>query len=189
MAFIRKKKINGKEYGYLVQNKWTDKGSRQKARYLGKVLTLPIKEEISFEEYLRKNYNESMSDFIRKHSKVEIVTQLIIYELIKRGFSIGEVEFKKKNLIGKWEKKKEALLTDGIYYYKGRRLYKKSTHKEVLLELNEGFLCRFSTDRLLRASITGYDEREKGIKLAQVLLEAGLKVDKEVFVLLFGKFS
>ena len=38
MAFLRVKKIKGKEYAYLVENSWTAKGTRQKVkRYLGRV--------------------------------------------------------------------------------------------------------------------------------------------------------
>ena len=36
--FVRTKKIKGKEYAYLVRNKWTSKGSRQKVdKYLGRI--------------------------------------------------------------------------------------------------------------------------------------------------------
>jgi hypothetical protein len=185
MAFIRKKKINEQYYGYIVKNKWTSKGSRQKAKYIGKVIHLPIVNEISFEEYCNNNFNYGSKDYIRKNSKTEIINEIIKLELIKRGLIIEKIEIKDSSKI----KKIENCLTNGDYYYKGRRLFKKSTNKEVVLEMNEGFLCRFSTDRLLRVKIIGYDEREKGIKLAKALLEAGLKVENEVFVLLFEKWS
>jgi len=189
MVFIRKKKINGQDYAYLVKNKWTQKGSRQKAKYLGKVVHLDIVKDVEFDSYCMEKHGCSMNEFVKEKSKAEIVNELIVYELIRRGFEVGEVTIKKKNLIGKIEKSVEVTLNNGLYYYKSRALSKIRTLKEVILEMNEGFLCRWAVDKLLRAKITGYDEREQGIKLAKVLLEAGLKVENDVFVLLFSKFT
>ncbi len=189
MTFIRKKKINGKDYAYLVRNKWTDKGSRQKARYLGKIVHIEILDNIDFDAYVNKRHNCNMHEYVKDHSKAEVINELIMYELERRGFKIGEVKYKQKNLIGKFEEVIDSGLTNGIYWYKSRKLMKIKSQKEVVLEMNEGFLCRWAIDKLLRAKITGYDEREMGIKLAKVLLEAGLKVDREVFVELFGKFN
>jgi hypothetical protein len=40
--FVRTKTISGHKYGYLVENTWTSKGSRQQTKaYLGKVIPLP----------------------------------------------------------------------------------------------------------------------------------------------------
>jgi len=189
MVFIRKKKINGQDYAYIVKNKWTDKGSRQKAKYLGKILHLDVKSDTSFEEHCQKKHSCGMKEFIKEKNKAEIINELVVYELLRRGFEVGEISFKIKNLIGKYEVKNEVALTDGVYFYKSRTLAKIRNQKEAVLEMNEGFLCKWAIEKLLRAKITGYDEREKGIKLAKVLLEAGLKVDNDVFVLLFEKWE
>ena len=189
MVFIRKKKINGQEYAYLVKNKWTQKGSRQKAKYLGKIVHLDVVNDISFDEYSMKKYDCSMNEFVKEKSKAEIVNELIIYELVRRGFDVRDITIKKKNLISKVEKSVESVLSNDLFYYKSRSLLKIRTLKEVVLEMNEGFLCKWSIYKLIRAKITGYDERDQGIKLAKVLLEAGLKVENDVFVLLFSKFT
>ncbi len=43
MAFIRLKRVAGKEYAYLVENTWTAKGPRQGvSRYLGKYIALDV---------------------------------------------------------------------------------------------------------------------------------------------------
>jgi len=174
--FLRKKKINGQVYAYLVKNKWTEKGSRQKAKYIGKVLSIQQKENfISFQEYIEEDF----SKYAHSHKKGEIIGALARYEFIKRGFEL------KKITVDATETK---ALTDGTYYYKDRRIAKISNNKEVILESNEGFLCKYSLDKLMRTKIDGYDEREKGIKLAKALLEAGLEVDHDLFVVLFERW-
>ena len=38
MAFVRVKKISGSEYAYLVENTWTERGTRQRVgKYLGRI--------------------------------------------------------------------------------------------------------------------------------------------------------
>ena len=47
MAFVRIKKIKGREYAYLVENTWKEKQSKQKVlKYLGSVLKLGDTEEV-----------------------------------------------------------------------------------------------------------------------------------------------
>ena len=80
MSFIRTKKINGKEYAYLVSNKWykrkhkgKNKGPRQKvSKYLGRVYVfnkvndkdfLTFKNIKDLEQYLKNNSNNRSSIF------------------------------------------------------------------------------------------------------------------------------
>ncbi|MEN9518288.1 MAG: hypothetical protein RLZZ381_876, partial [Cyanobacteriota bacterium] len=67
MAFVRTKKLKGKEYRYLVENYRDDQGKvrQRNIKYLGAVspklggqemVTTPTPEKISFEEYL--NYDD-----------------------------------------------------------------------------------------------------------------------------------
>ena len=45
--FVRIKKIAGHEYGYLVENTWTEKGSRQQTKaYLGRIIPLAVEKEM-----------------------------------------------------------------------------------------------------------------------------------------------
>lgn len=49
--FVRKKQVKGNPYGYLVENEWTKKGSRQKVvAYLGRVHEFETGPEKSFPE-------------------------------------------------------------------------------------------------------------------------------------------
>lgn len=180
MVFIRKKKINGKDYAYLVRNRWTKDGSRQKAKYLGKLLSFSIIKELSLNDFIRNNYLYELHQFIRKSTKKEILKALIEHELVRRGFEQG--------IVKKADPKKEVLHNNS-HYFKDNKIIKISTSKECIVEMNEGFLCSYSVDKLLKLKPIGYDEREKGIMLAKVLLEAGLKVERDVFVLIFDRWD
>lgn len=194
--FIRKKNINGQEYAYLVKNKWIkDKGSRQKAKYMGKILKFPKIHDIIFENHIIEKYNISINSFILNNSKADIVNELVIWHLKQLGFRVGEVIIKKE--IKEYghakrdimqNKKVIALIKDN-FYYKNRKLLKKSNHKEVIMEMNEGFLCSFALNKIINAKLIGYDEREKAIGFAKTILESGIKVDGELFVLLFNKWN
>ena len=52
--------------------------------------------------------------------------------------------------------------------------------------MNEGYLCTYTLNNLMTLQLTGHEE-QVGTQLATALVEAGLKVDKEVFVQLFEK--
>ncbi len=86
MAFLRVKKIKGKEYGYLVANKWTSKGPRQSVKkYLGRI-------------YRLKGRGNQILRF--KGGKKEFLTGLVEYELdkIRGGLAREKIEFDSKSL-------------------------------------------------------------------------------------------
>ena len=194
--FIRKKKINGQEYAYLVRNKWIkDKGSRQKAKYMGKILHFDISINIDFKKHIKEKFDVSINNFILHHSKTDIINEIVIWELKRRGFRLGEVEvIKEIKEYGQTRRtvkqiKKIVALTKDKFYYKNRRLLKQSNHKESIIEMNEGFLCAFALNKVINAKLVGYDEREKAIGFAKTMLESGIKVDGDLFVLLFNKWN
>jgi|TARA_Y100000310_G_C20641562_1_gene794233 hypothetical protein len=79
--FIRKKKINGKEYAYLIKNRYNKrkKQSRQKTtKYLGKVIKLP-------------NFDNP--------TQASTIRQSIINEFSQRGFKINEDKLTNKDII------------------------------------------------------------------------------------------
>ena len=71
MGFIRVKKINGKEYAYLVENKRykrkfksKNKGSRQKvSKYLGKIYFFNIENNIDFVDFTKTGNNKATLTF------------------------------------------------------------------------------------------------------------------------------
>ena len=58
--------------------------------------------------------------------------------------------------------------------------------KNVVLALNEGFLCSQTLKDALDIELTGYEE-QAGTQLAKTLLELGLNLPKDVFIQLFEK--
>jgi len=164
MSFIRTKKINGKEYAYLVENKWykrrhkgKNKGPRQKVtKYLGRVYVfdkvndedfLTFKKINDLEQYLKKNNN----------SKNRIFEDLVEWELFRHSIN------------------KEEFTID----FSNKKIMKGG--KEVSLRMNEGFLNSFTLNRLfnLKSGDSYY--------LAKCFVEAGIEIPKEVFVGVFGK--
>jgi hypothetical protein len=165
MSFIRTKKISGKEYAYLVSNKWykrrhkgKNKGPRQKvSKYLGRVYVfnkvndgdfLTFKDIKDLEQYLKKNSN----------NKNQIFKDLIEWELFRHNIN------------------KEEFTID----YSNKKIINKNNDKEVSLRMNEGFLNSFTLRRLfgLNSGSSYY--------LAKCFVEAGVEVPKDVFVGIFG---
>lgn len=97
MSFLRIKKIKGKEYAYLVSNKWTSKGPRQEVkRYLGRVYKFPGKANSSV------NYVAG---------RKALLIELVKFELDKIGGGIKKekIEFDDKKL-GFFKGKKNCVL-------------------------------------------------------------------------------
>ena len=176
MSFVRVKKINGKKYAYLVSNRWRKrlaggrKGSRQKvSKYLGKVVSFDVVLDTGFFEYVNIRDNP---DYLAL-SKRKIVMDLVKFELIIRGFKQNGVLLDKEGM-----KFDERVL---------KFVDSKGREQRVVIEMNEGFLCKHTISKLLNFKPRGEDEREIGIELAKTFLEAGLKVPEEVFVGYFEK--
>ena len=165
MTFIRTKKISGKEYAYLVSNKWykrrhkgKNKGPRQKvSKYLGRVYYfnkvndkdfLTFKNIKDLEQYLKNNHN----------NKNQIFKDLVEWELWRHSIN------------------KEEFTID----YSNKKIINKNNNKMVSLRINEGFLNSFTLNRLfgLRSGSSYY--------LAKCFVEAGVEIPKVVFVGVFG---
>jgi len=58
--------------------------------------------------------------------------------------------------------------------------------KNIVLAMNEGFLCSQTLKDALEIELTGHEE-EAGMQLAKALVEAGLSIPKDTFVKLFEK--
>ncbi len=156
MVYIRVKRINKYLYAYLVENVSTKLGPRQKVKqYLGRIFELENSKEVE--------------DTINGHNKEEILFNLIIPELKVRGFKENKGCLVNKDLI--FDIKHLAL----------KRKTKSKTYKDAILKLNDGYLCSFTLERILKF------EKSKNVKkdatvLAKYFLEAGLLISQEVFV-------
>lgn len=156
--FVRAKKIKGRIYAYSVKNTWTEKGPRQKVNaYLGKVVKL--------EGNCQLNYNLDIGK-----EPVQVFRGLVKMELMRLGF-----------------RENGDLLENESFFFDTNRmslLEKKGRQKEVVLELNEGFLCNATLNELMNYKPENDND---GAKLANLLLAAGIKIDEGLFVRLFKK--
>lgn len=156
--FVRAKKIKGRKYAYSVKNMWTAKGPRQKVNaYLGKVVKL--------EENHQLNYTPDIDK-----EPVQVFMGLAKMELMKLGFKENGDLLENESFL--FDMNKMSLLE------------KKGKQKEVVLELNEGFLCNATLNELMSYKP---EEDNEGAKLANLLLASGINVDKVLFVRLFNR--
>ena len=166
MAFIRVKKIDGKEYAYLVENRWykrrhkgKNKGPRQKvSRYLGRVYKFNKEKDIDF--YSFKKIND-LEQYLKNNSnnKNNVFRDLIEWELFRHNIN------------------KEDFTID----FSNKKILNNKTNKEVSLRMNDGFLNGFTLNRIFNLN------SRDSYYLAKAFVEAGIEVPKEVFVGLFGR--
>jgi len=159
--FIRTKKIKGNDYAYLVENTWTNSGSRQKAKgYLGRVYAIsPCKDET----FLAKKEQDYL--VTRKFS--EILNDLIYFELQRHGF----------------EKKGQVLENkDMSFDVKDMSIKKKG--KPVVLKINQGFFC----NQTVSTACSNYSG-DMAYQLAERLTAAGIGIDQAMFVELVAKLK
>jgi len=158
--FVRTKRFKNNEYAYLVQNRWTKKGTRQKAvKYLGKVICPLIISKtdektaklLGIKELAKKSYKETLKS--------------ILNQVVK------ELEFKNQKDISINISKFEVLLNG----------------KPYVLKLKEGFFCGYTLKSLFNLKYVGQEKLDFGYKLAEGLLICGISLDKEIFVELCNK--
>ena len=159
--FVRKKKVKGKEYAYLVKNRWTKKGPRQKViRYIGSVATPERLTDHTFDI----THDTKEHEFLAGSRVLGLYKGLIERELINHGF---------QKIRGMWVN--DCLVVD----LRDHSVKKKT--RNAAIELNEGFLCEGTIRQLRRAFLK---EEITGRKLAESILEVGIKITPENFVLL-----
>ena len=128
MSFIRTKIISGKEYAYLVENKWykrgfkgKGKGPRQRvSKYLGRVYCFNKEKDIDFYNFKKINImkNEDFQDtenqrFLcdleqylkeNKNNKTGIFRDLVEWELFRHSIDKEEFLSAIKQAENAWEK-------------------------------------------------------------------------------------
>ena len=160
LMFVRVKKIQNKQYAYLVANEWTTAGSRQKVKaYLGKVHKPERKTE-------RNIALDSMKEFSH------LVLDAIKLELENHGFKHNH-----NNVLTR-----EGLIVD---LHDNKISYK---NRKSVIAINEGHLCDHTLSELLHFR-AGEKPEETSTRLATKIIEVGLKLQPEAFVQLFEKAS
>lgn len=165
MVFVRTKKIKEKEYAYLVENKWTKKGPRQKTKeYLGKVYSFSRVKDDEFYNFY-KEYN------LELRSKKEIIIDIIKLELFNHGF---------------W--KQDGIWTKNDCFIDLKKLnFFNSKNKPIAIKINDGYMCKQLISKLIKLKIDIRKEEieKEGYLLAKLLVESGLKTSPEIFVRLY----
>jgi len=161
MSFIRIKTIAGKDYAYLVENKWykrrhkgKNKGSRQKvSKYLGRVYHF---DKVNDRDFLTFKNIDDLEQYLKNTEKNQVFKDLVEWELWRHNIDKTQynIDFNNKKIM--------------------------NGKKEVSLRMNEGFLSSFTLKRLF--NINSNDS----LYLAKCFVEAGIDIPKEVFVGVFG---
>lgn len=158
VGFVRVKRILGQKYAYAVENSWTEKGPRQKVTgYLGKVYRPERQSEKNLKEYLGI---EDFEKYLDENSYERIVRDSIKLELENHGIGAQ------------------------FYVNVDEDRYKNNKRKNIAFELNSGFLCNHTVSKLLEYK---NNNDYSGFLLADLITACGLKLEKEVFVALYGK--
>jgi len=158
MAFVRVKRIYGSEYAYLVENTWTDKGTRQKVgKYLGKLFRPDKVKSERLTEFLKI---PEIRKYIGESNFRKIASDLIMLELQNHNLN-------------------EEIKVNFETFSVG-----KGT-KEVVVGINDGFLCNYTLQRLMAYKP---EEDYSGYLLADLITAVGIVPEQEVFIELYGKF-
>ena len=153
--FVRKKKIKGNDYAYLVENMWTKKGSRQKVRaYLGKIYYFEQVKNISLEE---------------NNDRQKLLKNLIECEFLKHGFEKQGNEFVNKDLVVSFENNLIKI---------------KNSDLQAAFAFNQGYLCNYFIEKLFNLQIAKKEKekQEAMLDVAKLFVNAGINVPQEVFI-------
>ncbi len=161
--FVRIKTVRGREYAYLVKNVWTERGPRQKViKYIGAVVAVPYVKDISFKRFLEPL---TIQDVFKRGIK-EVYKSLVKRELVRHGFEMLD---------------NDVLRSEHIIVNL-KRVFVKKNKKNIALQMNEGFLCRETLERLFSHTKL---EDESGKALAEDILGTGVSIEKDIFVRIY----
>jgi DNA-directed RNA polymerase len=164
MSFIRLKKrvTKTKEnyYAYLVNNKWHKNLPKQKvALYLGRYHKLDPKQ---------------IKIVLPKHKN-------ILVSLLKKELLLHNFKQNNSNLFIH----SEGFIVD----LKKNKVINKLTNNPICLGINQGFLCAYTLKNLLKFKLKSKNKKESGKILIRLLLESGIKPDKEQYLEVFNKLK
>lgn len=156
--FVRVKKIKDKEYAYLVENVWTDKGSRQKTKaYLGVV------------KQVDKNPSQAVVQWVAQGDRWGVVSQMLCDELVAIGFIKASNSAILEN--------DQGVVVDLVR----RKVYLDK--KQVVVRLRGGFICSYTLDALKSAVV--HNHKQYAHRLAKALLAVGLELDSSMYIDLY----
>jgi len=156
--YIRTKKIKKHVYAYLVKNRWTKKGARQKvSKYLGRVYT---PERLKDSEFI---------DVPDEAKPSVLINSLISWVLADYGFTKAR---------GIWHK-------DDLEVSIAQRKVRIGGKKAVL-KVNNDYMCDLTLRKLAKFKSTK-DRQGVGLDLAKAFISAGIPIPQDIFVQIFTK--
>ena len=162
--FIRTKKIKGQRYAYLVKNKWVKGKVKQQVKgYLGKVF--------SPEKTSQTPFHEHYSNYEKIDSK-EMIKDVVKLELVNHGFAIID---------------DRTLSKEDVVVDVAKCKVKTKNGKDAVLMLNDAFLHNKNMKNLVNFKKSTEEEDTPGQKLATAFSDAGINVEKEIFVELYKR--
>lgn len=169
--YIRTKRIKKGEYAYLVESKWDRRSnsSNQKfSQYLGFVYSPKKQFNLQIHDTTKIT---NLNQYLESNQTSTIFRDLITTDLLNHNFI----------------RNKDLLESEG--YYVNLRDFKvfNSKLKPCVIKLNNGYLCDYTLKNLFNVLPSNTNELEFGKKLARVVIESGIEIDKELFILLFDK--
>ncbi len=169
--YIRKKKIKGIEYAYLVKSSWSRRKQSPKQKtiqYLGKIYKFSKTSDINLESFLKLS---DLSKYLDKSPVKRIVADLIKKELYNYGF--------REDNFNVWKK-------DNIFVnFKNKKIYNANTKKPVCIEINNNFLSTKTLRNLINFIIPpGLTDLQIGKYFANSFLSAGINIPEDRFIIL-----
>lgn len=162
--FIRAKTISGRNYAYLVRTRWDKRSKTVKqkvSKYLGPITKLDKVKDIAFFDY----YKFDKEKYINEVKIERLVRDLAELELYRHGFI----------------KLNSSTMTNGVHKV-------DIEHVSQVFELNEGFMNKHTLKAILHYDkILDENERRIPYKFAGLFVNAGLDIDKELFVELYQR--
>ncbi len=97
MSFIRTKEVKGQKYAYLVENKWTNRGARQKVgKYLGRIYAPQKRNKTGLKEHLNI---KDLRNYVEDNDFKKIINDLIALELHNHGLTHFYADKQKNKVI------------------------------------------------------------------------------------------
>jgi len=169
--YIRVKTIKNQEYGYLVQSKWNRKQSTSKQRfsqYLGRIYQ--PKKQYNL-DLMGINKIQDIQDYFDSKDYQRILRDIISVDLLNHDL-----------------KRNKNIFSDADYYIdmENLKVYNKKLNS-CIIKINNGYLCDYTLRRLFSIKPSNTNEIQFGKELARAVIETGIGIEKDMFVLLFDK--
>ncbi len=155
--FIRVKNIHGRRYAYLVENRWRNGSVKQHVR---RYLGPVVKLEKTDDTPFAAWKEIDLAAYISNTPQRRILRDLIRHALMQHGFTERE-----DLTLRQWGPRRNG--------------------KEVVLELSGGYYSKYTGTKLI--NFTPREESRPGQRLAEAFREAGVAIDKTLFILLYRK--